>query len=541
MGGRGLKHKKQEAMLYDIFPIVALVGTIAGLWLVFRKAGVAPWKALVPVYNIVVWIKVCGKSWKWYIYFLVPAINVFTFLLLVVETAKVFRRYNFWEQTFAVVFPWLYLPLLGASRKAEYRDPAVEPPARVSEARDWLDAIVFAVVAAVIIRGNIFELYQIPSSSMEKSLLVGDHLLVSKIAYGPRVALTPLSLPLMHNTVPLVGGKSYLDRPQLPYHRYAGYTHIRRYDAVVFNFPAGDTILSASPDGKVPYYDAVREFGREAVWNGTAMINDGRGPVACGKVLTRPVDKRENYIKRCIGLPGEELSIVDQVVHIDGKPIEGPVDAQCWYAVRFREGFNPTKVLDRTGVSQEDMQTAAYLQYTARMPYVVMPLTADMAARLEAHSAVVEVKKVPDGGYGVATLAGGEPAPAEGLYGGSEALGWTVDNYGPIHIPAAGEELALTPENLPFYSRVIVAYEGNALEVRDGRIFINGEETSRYKVKQNYYWMMGDNRHNSQDSRFWGFVPEDHIVGKARTILFSWDKDHKRVRWNRVLRNASAH
>ena len=168
-------------MIYDILLIIYFAGTILGLWFVFKKAGTAPWKALVPVYNIVVWIKVCGKSWKWYIYFLVPAINVFTFLLLVVETAKVFRRYGFWEQTLAVIFPWVYLPVLGLKRDWEYHDPVSDPPKKVGEGRDWLDAIVFAVIAAVIIRGNIFELYNIPSSSMEKSLLVGDYLLVSKL------------------------------------------------------------------------------------------------------------------------------------------------------------------------------------------------------------------------------------------------------------------------------------------------------------------------------------------------------------------------
>ena len=247
-------------MLYDILLIMYFVGTVAGLWFVFRKAGEKPWKALVPVYNIVVWIKICGKSWKWYIYFLVPAINIFTFLLMVQETAKVFHRYGFWEQFFAVLFPWVYLPILGLSKGATYHDPKSDPPQKVGEVRDWLDAIVFAIVAAVIIRTFTCELYNIPSSSMEGSLMTGDYLLVSKLAYGPRVMMTPLAIPLVHNTIPGTGEKveSYLRWPQLPYHRYPGLSKVKRYDAVVFNFPEGDTTLNASPGNLYTYYDAVR-------------------------------------------------------------------------------------------------------------------------------------------------------------------------------------------------------------------------------------------------------------------------------------------
>ena len=233
----------------------------------FKKAGVAPWKALIPIYNIVVWIKICGKNWRWYIYFLIPAINIFVFLLLVVETAKVFHRYGFWEQTFSVIFPWIYLPIVGLNN-FEYYDPANEPPHKVSEARDWLDAIVFALVAAVIIRGKVLEFYNIPSSSMEKSLLTGDYLLVSKLAYGPRVTMTPLAVPLVHNVMPFSGGQaeSFLRWIKLPYHRYLGLGQVERYDAVVFNYPDGDTVCTAWQSNR-SYHDLVREMGRENVLN----------------------------------------------------------------------------------------------------------------------------------------------------------------------------------------------------------------------------------------------------------------------------------
>ena len=513
-------------MIYDILLILYFVGTIIGLWFVFKKAGIAPWKAVVPVWNIVEWIRLCGKSWRWYIYMIVPGVNIFAFLLLVQETARVFRRYGFLEQLLAALVPCFYLPWLGLSPKTAYVDPRVEKPAKVGEGRDWLDAIVFAIIAAVLIRSFTFELYSIPSSSMEKSLLVGDHLLVSKMAYGPRVIQTPLSLPLMHNSIPLTGEKvkSYIEWPHFGYHRYPGYTKVKRFDAVVFNFPEGDTNLVASPGNQITYYQAVREGDRELLGQGW---------------FTRPVDKRTNYIKRCIGLPGEDLQIIDQVVYINGQPIETPEDAQVIYAVLFRPDIDPTKTLDKAGVSAEDMNTAGYYMYKYNTPYVVVPLTRKMAASLESNYAVLEVKKVPLGHYGLDAFLGREQDSTH-LYAGSDEIGWTVDNFGPIHIPAKGEVVQLNDSTLPFYRRVITAYEGNTLEVRDGKYFINGKETTTYTIQQDYYWMMGDNRHNSQDSRFWGFVPEDHISGKARWVLWSWDKDHKKLRWNRMFRNACA-
>ena len=513
-------------MLYDILLILYFVGTLVGLWFVFKKAGEKPWKAVVPVWNLVVWIKICGKKWQWYIYFLIPAINVFCFLLLVVETAKVFRRYNFWEQTAAVIFPWVYLPILGLNPKLQYHDPVAEPPAKVSNGRDWADSIVFALVAAVIIRGSIFELYNIPSSSMEKSLLVGDHLVVSKLAYGPRVTMTPLSLPLIHNTIPLTGDKveSYLKWIELPYHRYPGYTHVKRYDAVVFNFPEGDTTLHASPGNQYTYYDAVRSGDEE-------LLREGW--------FVRPLDKKTHYIKRCIGLPGEDLQIIDQTVYINDEPIETPTDGQVWYAVQFRPELDPTHLLDGIGVSREDLEHAVVWRGNDNSLNAILPLTRAMAGKLSNNYAVMDVRKVPNGGYGLNEFFG-MPQDSIPLFAGSEQRGWTVDDFGPVHIPAKGETLQLTLDNLPFYRRVIKDYEHNTLEVKDGQIFINGEATDSYTCRQDYYWMMGDNRHNSQDARFWGFVPEDHIVGKAKSIYFSWDKDHKKVRWNRMFRSANA-
>ena len=515
-------------MIYDILLILYFVGCLFGLWFVFKKAGVAPWKALIPIYNIVVWIKICGKSWKWYIYFLIPAINIFVFLLLVVETAKTFHRYGFWEQTFAVIFPWIYLPILGLGR-FEYFDPSQEPPHKVSEARDWLDAIVFALVAAVIIRGKVLEFYNIPSSSMEKSLLTGDYLLVSKLAYGPRVAMTPLAVPLVHNVLPFSGGQaeSYLDWIKLPYHRFPGLGKVERFDAVVFNYPDGDTVCTAWQSNR-SYHDLVREMGRENVLGATELPVGGQ--MVKNHIRVRPVDKRENFIKRCIGLPGEDLKIVSQQVFINGKPIDNPFESQQTYGVLFNGDVNVQKVLDNMGVSAEDFNNAlAIMMYEGESHYI-LPLTAQMAQTLQERPDVIEVNPIV--------------FPADSsldLFPHADGYCWSVDNFGPVHIPAKGEAIHLTLQNLPLYTRVIEVFEGNTLEVRDGKIFINGTQTDTYTPKMDYYWMMGDNRHNSADSRYWGFVPEDHIAGKARWVVFSKDVNHGGIRWNRFFRNACKH
>ncbi|MBP5548445.1 MAG: signal peptidase I [Bacteroidales bacterium] len=575
-------------MLYNLFAFIYLLGPVFGLWFIFKKVNIAPWKSLIPVYNIILWIKVCGKDWKWYIYFLIPAINIFTYLMLVVETAKVFNRHNFWEQTFAVIFPFVYMPFLGLS-KLEYLDPAKNENVKYSSGREWLDAIVFALIAAVIIRGYCFEFYKIPSSSMEKSLLVGDYLMVSKVAYGPRVSMTPLSFPLVHNVLPFTGGQveSYLKWIKLPYHRYPGLRSVRRFDATVFNYPDGDTVCTAF-QSNASYHDLVREYGRETVKS---------NPSVFGKIVARPVDKKENFIKRCIGLPGETIEIRDQQVLIDGKQIENPKDMQFNYAVQIKTGFDAWSTFKSVGVSDEDCENslgpiflflnerqlevalkyreklriepmsyinddscrlvrispaldlfgsqpvskilgkmeeelilngvpASYFSLQAMTPIFTVPLTEEKRQMLLNNGCVESIMPLSE----VAGYSGTK------LFPHVEGYSWSVDNFGPVTIPSKGMTMQLNCENIELYRRAIVNFEGNSLEVKDGKIIINGKETTSYTFKMNYYWMMGDNRHNSADSRYWGFVPEDHIVGRASMVMFSHDGDSRKARWNRIFK-----
>jgi signal peptidase I len=392
---------------------------------------------------------------------------------------------------------------------------------------EWVDDILFALIAVYIINLFIFQNYQIPSSSLEKSLLVGDYLFVSKLSYGPRVPNTPLSFPLVQNTLPVFNTNSYLEWPSWGYKRVAGLGKVKRNDIVVFNFPAGDTIafLQQNPD----YYSLVEQYGREAI-----LLNEG----TFGKVMYRPVDKRENYVKRCIGMPGDSLSVVDNQVYINGLAGDNPEDMQYNYFVETDGSIITSEQFKQMQVSRSDQNLAQqgalpYLGFKPDAsgrynPVYHLPLTRKAFEYVRNLSIVRKVIIEPD-------VFGGMTYPI-----GYETS-WTRDNFGPIWIPQKGSTIELTERNLAFYHRCIRNYENNDLEVRaDGKIFINGSESTTYTFKYDYYFMMGDNRHNSSDSRVWGFVPEDHIVGKPILIWLSLDKDHGLfnggIRWNRLFR-----
>jgi len=378
----------------------------------------------------------------------------------------------------------------------------------------WVDAIVYALVLVYFLFLFVGQNYQIPSSSLEKSLLTGDFLWVNKVTYGPRVPQTPLHFPLAQNTLPILNCKSYIETPQLSYHRLKGLRNVERMDIVVFNFPAGDTVVLKHPDPLEPndYYTLCYEKGHDFVNNNKEMYGD---------IIYRPVDRRDNYVKRCLGLPGETLQIRDGIVYVNGKAVPQPKNVQYFYCVETDGTFITDEMFEELGISREDRHIYGN-QY-------VVPLTAEMKKTLEGKSWVKDIQRI-------------QPSPDETMvtYPVGVDYGWTHANYGPIWIPKKGAKVDLTPQNLPLYERCIKNYEGNTLEVKNGQILINGKPATSYTFKMDYYWMQGDNRDNSLDSRYWGFVPEDHIVGTPSIILISFDKDHRLfdggIRWNRIFK-----
>jgi signal peptidase I len=369
--------------------------------------------------------------------------------------------------------------------------------------REWLDAALFAVVAATLIRTFLFEAYTIPTGSMEGSLLINDYLFVSKLAYGPRVPMTPLAIPLVHNTMPLTGGKSYTEAVEWGYHRWVGFGHVERNDVVVFNYPAGDTVLQEMPEGD--YYSTLRnEFN-----------NDRELLKSRYTVMTRPVDKEENYIKRCVGIPGDILAVKDGVLYINNQPGNAYPHQKRFYIVQAK-GF---------GVSDDFLDENDIDVIRNEGSNSILNLANDQVELVKKLPQVISVTPsiYP---YGYTENGGTYPNDTVNFK-------WSRDNYGPLTLPKAGVTVPLTPQNIALYRRVIRNYEGNTLTEANGKFVINGQPATSYTFKMNYYWMMGDNRHNSLDSRYWGFVPEDHVVGKAWFVWLSYGKHG--IRWKRLF------
>ena len=406
----------------------------------------------------------------------------------------------------------------------------------------WVDALVFALVAAYFINLFFFQNYVIPSSSLEKSLLTGDYLFVSKVSYGPRIPETPLTMPLTQHTMPIINTKSYIEWPQWDYRRVKGLGKVKLNDIVVFNYPAGDTILTEEKYQANDYYAMVYSFGQQIYQSQmpnpitpdslspqqqldyfNMLYNIGRNyivnnPNEYGSIDHRPTDRRENYVKRCVGLPGQTLQIKNRIVYLDGKANKEPENVQYTYYVKLKADL-PDDLLKELGISGEDLLSLNQNGY--------MPLTKKAVKVLSARKDLV------------ASIRLNTDAATGEVYPLNVVTGWTRDNYGPIWIPKKGETVQLTLKNIALYERPIRVYEHNQLDIRNGKIYINGREAHSYTFKMDYYWMMGDNRHNSADSRYWGFVPEDHIVGKPIFIWWSSDPDRRGfsgIRWNRLFR-----
>ena len=377
---------------------------------------------------------------------------------------------------------------------------------------DWLDAVIFAVIVVTFINTFFFQAFKIPSSSMESSLLTGDHLFVSKLAYGPKLPQTPLTIPFTHNVI--AGRESYSTLIQNEYRRLKGFGDVETGDYVVFAFPHGDTILTRFPADD--YYTVKRTIGRDA-----AIRN-------YGPLKARPSDKKDHYVKRCVAMAGDTLEIVNGRVYVNSQPPEVWPGVQNSYTVVTNgQRINPV-LLDKIGLNTSE------LFYDQSLPgYPAMPLTAEMLDEVKGIPTVTAVEENID------AYPPDYPDSYVTIFPFAPDYRWTRDNFGPLWIPKKGETVELTVENLPLYERIITAYEGNDLKVEDGKIYINSEEAQTYTFRQDYYFMMGDNRHNSLDSRYWGFVPEDHIVGKPAVVWLSIDRNKtfpNNIRWRRFFK-----
>ncbi len=527
---------------YVIFGL-AYLGFQIGLWTIFNKAGLAGWKSVVPVYRTWIWLrKVIERPAWWMILMFVPFINIFMGYLMIWKTIRLFGKTSYLSLVPGTFFNCIYLPYLGFSKKETFTPRAQLKKFEKSSAREWGDAIIFAVAAAYLFRSFLFELYAIPTSSMESSLMVGDYLAVSKFHFGGRIPQTVFTIPFMHHTVALTKDTpNYLSWLQLPYMRFPATSPVKNNDPIVFNYPDGDTVAIERQNES--YYEIVRQY--EAILNpdatfyeknmishryspeeimrikstyGTTPYHVGAGREAVAQEYTirvRPVDKRENYVKRCVALPGDKLEIINGQLYINGKAAQNPERMQFCYTVT--PPLSP-KFVKKLRLNEEDMYPE----------YGVYTLNNEQRKQIEkAGHTVTPTIETPGFDYAI--------------FPHDPRFSWNKDNFGPLVMPKAGTTVELNDSTIVLYDKIIRNYELNTLEQRDGKIFINGKEAKSYTFQQNYYFMMGDNRHNSADSRYWGFVPEDHIVGKPVLVWLSLDKYREwgdgKIRWSRMFRH----
>lgn len=514
---------------FSVFLLILYILTSISLYKVFEKAEQPGWKALVPGYNFVVWAQLVGRKPSYAAWMLFPIVNFFIFAALAIDLVRSFGWDKFRQSFVAVVFAPITFAYLGFSKEHQYEGPVIakenaykakleqarkgnkknqykklvqQNPFAKSSLREWTESIIFAVFAAAFIRMFLIEMYKIPTSSMEGSLLVGDFLCVSKAHYGIRPPMTIGMIPLLHNRIPFLNKESYWEWPSLEYRRFGAIETIDRGEPVVFNYPEGDSVF-VMPGRTYSIYDFRRN-------------NRPITPQLMEDLVTRPMDKMDHYIKRCIGIPGDSLQIIDREVYINGEKSQGPSQVQFLYQVRTDGTPINEKKLDEWGVNLSDSPGSGYYM-----------LNED------------QVEKIRGMGNVTVTVFPQSPRPLF-PYDPNISGDWSVDNYGPIYIPKKGATVNISPSTIAPYRRIISKYEGNELREADGKIFINGQEATSYTFKMDYYWMMGDNRHNSEDSRVWGYVPEDHIVGKPLFIWFSTKNGSigNGIRWKRLFTGA---
>lgn len=469
-----------------IFFLIVQVVHFAGTWKLYVKAGRKSWEAIVPVYNAIVLLKILKRPTWWIILLFIPIINLLMFPVIWVETVRSFGKYKTIDSVLAVLTLGFYIYYLNYIDDVNY----VEGRSLKSrtEVGEWVSSIVFAIVAATLVHTYFMQPYTIPTSSLEKSLLVGDFLFVSKFHYGARTPMTIIAAPMVHDSLPLMKAKSYLKVPHLPYFRLPGFENIKRNEIVVFNWPV----------------DTVRFFRDKSKIH-----------------VDKPIDKKSNYVKRCVGIPGDSLEIKEGYIYINGERSILPDRALPQY-------------IHKVVTDGQQLSPAALKRYNVTEgqffgDYYMLNLTDENAGKLKSNPLVKSVTKLlsPKGTYNDSVFPHNSQYP------------WSIDNYGPIYIPEAGKTVELNTKSLPFYKRIIEVYENNNLTTIGNEIFINGKLATTYTFKQDYYWMMGDNRHNSEDARYWGYVPFDHVVGKPVFIWFSWDTNGEgiaqKIRWERIF------
>ena len=453
-----------------------------GTWKLYIKAGRKAWEAIIPVYNAIVLMKIMNRPKWWVILLFIPIINLLMFPIVWIETIRSFGKNSNTDSILVVATLGFYIYYVNYMENVSYiKDRSLKPRTATGE---WVSSIAFAIIAATLVHTYFMQPYTIPTSSLEKSLLIGDFLFVSKFHYGARVPMTTVSAPMVHDTLPVIKVKSYLKKPQLPYFRFPALQKIKQNDIVVFSWPV----------------DTVEQFFKKT-----------------NRRIRKPIDKKSNYVKRCVGIPGDSLEIKNGYVYINGKKNVLPDRARLQFLYDVNTGGN--------ALSPNIIRNRYHAREWGRLPdgNYVLNLAAEDAGRLKNNPTVKSLKR---------------RVSKKGVKEIVFANNGNRDNFGPIYIPEKGKTVALNRNTLPLYKQIIVEYEKNKLEVKDDQIFINGDLVSNYTFQQDYYWMMGDNRHNSEDSRYWGYVPFDHVVGKPVFIWFSWNSDGKglsKVRWERLF------
>ena len=472
-----------------IFFLIVQVIHFLGTWKLYESAGRKKWEAAIPVYNAVVLMKIINRSPWWTILLFVPVINLIMFPVVWVETLRSFGKNSTLDTVLGIFTFGFYIYYLNYTQKLVYIEiRSLEPSTKTA---DTIGSLLYAIVVATLVHTYVMQPYTIPTSSLEKSLLVGDFLFVSKFHYGARTPMTPVAAPMVHDTLPLINVKSYSRFPQLPYFRFFAMQEVNRTDIVVFNWPA-DTLYNM-------YKTADKRYDK-------------------------PIDKKTNYVKRCVGIPGDSLSIKDGIVYVNGKILPMPERSKPQYSYTVTTdgtSFDPSYLANELNITDGVYQSTEDTFY-------FRALTEESANRLSQNPTVKSVVR------NISHEAEAAIFPYN--------TKWNLDNFGPVYIPKKGATVALNTQSLPFYKKIISEYEKNELKVNGNEIRINGEIATSYTFKQNYYWMMGDNRHNSLDARYFGYTPEDHIVGKPVFIWMSLDPNGKglnKIRWERMFTTVS--